>query len=243
MDSVGNLLRCERLRRDLSLEQVTAQTKISLPFLEAMEANRFDRLPAGLLTRSFIRQFAHTLGLDDEKLLASFKEQFEEPVIPMPPPLPMKASTLPLIGWLVVTVVLGGGVSDWWQNARQSSPSQQTPNMSFTQVPERAGRQPALSAQPSRNLSPGPIGVMRVVFSATEPVWISIESDGNHVYTGTLAGREDKEWEASGKMVARIGNAGGLEVSLNGKPMGSLGRHGQVRLLELTPSGAHLVTR
>ncbi len=116
-------------------------------------------------------------------------------------------------------------------------------NQPQLKVPTHAeGRPTVLSEQTGRNLSPGTIGVMRVVFTASEPVWISIESDGNHVYTGTLAGREDKEWEASGKMIARIGNAGGVEVSLNGKPIGSLGQHGQVRLLELTPGGAHLVS-
>ena len=244
MDSVGNFLRCERLRRDLSLEQVAAQTKISQPFLEAMEANRFDRIPAGLLTRSFIRQFARTLGLDDEKVMASFKEQFEEQVIPMPPPVPTKASILPSICWLVVTVVAGAAVSDLWQNQRQSSPVYLTPKPSLTRGPAPAqDRRPALSAQTSQNPSSGGIGVMRVVFSATEPVWLSIESDGNHVYSGTLAGQQDKEFDASGKMIALIGNAGGVEVSLNGEPTGSLGQHGQVRLLELTPGGVRLVSR
>jgi cytoskeleton protein RodZ len=243
MDSVGNFLRCERLRRDLSLEQVAAQTKISRRFLEAMEANRFDRLPAGLLTRSFMRQFARTLGLDDEKLMASFREQFEEPAIPMPAPLPTKTSILPSLGWLVVTVLLGGAVSDLWQNGRQSSPEHRIPKPSLAQVPAPVEhRQPALSAQTPRTISSGSVAV-RVVFSTTEPVWMSIESDGNQVYSGTLAGQQDKELEASGKMIALIGNAGGVEVSLNGTPMGSLGQHGQVRLLELTPNGGRLVSR
>jgi hypothetical protein len=84
---------------------------------------------------------------------------------------------------------------------------------------------------------------MRVVFSAREPVWISIESDGRHVYDGMLEGQQRKELEASGKMVALVGNAGGLEVSLNGNPIGSLGEHGQVRLVELTPGATHIVSR
>jgi cytoskeleton protein RodZ len=259
MDSIGNILRCERLRRGLRLEQVAEWTKISQPFLEAMEANRFDRLPAGLQSRSFILQYARTLNLDYEQLIASFKERFEEPVLPMPAPLPMKASVLPTIGWLIATVVFGGGVSSLWENERQSSPDSKTApmplaragsntdalveNKSQLKVPTPAeGRPTVLSEQTGRNLSPGTIGVMRVVFSASEPVWISIESDGNQVYSGTLAGQEDKEWEASGKMIARIGNAGGLEVLLNGKPIGPLGQHGQVRLLELTPGGAHLIS-
>jgi cytoskeleton protein RodZ len=259
MDSIGNILRCERLRQGLTLEQVTEWTKISQHFLEAMEANRFDRLPAGLLARSFILQYARTLNLDYEQLIASFKEHFEQPGLPMPAPLPMKASVLPSIGWLVVAVVFGGGVSSVWENSRESSPVASTMHLAQTRsnsdplvekqgqikVPARAEGQPtaALSAQTGRNLSPGTIGIMRVMFSASEPVWISIESDGNHVYSGTLAGQQDMEWEASGKMIARIGNAGGLEVRLNGKPIGSLGQHGQVRWLELTPGEAHFVSR
>jgi cytoskeleton protein RodZ len=261
MDLIGNMLRCERLRRGLRLEQVAEWTKIRQPFLEAIEADRFDRLPAGFLTRSFILQYARTLDLDHEQLIASLKEHFEEPVLPAPAPLPIKASALPSIGWLVVAVVFGGGVSSLWENGRKSSPDGRTAPMHLAptrsnsnalfenqrqlKVPTHAeGRPPVLSAQTGRNPTPGTIGAMRVVFSASEPVWISIESDGNHVYSGTLAGQEAKELEASGKMIARIGNAGGLEVSLNGKPIGSLGQHGQVRLLEMTPGGgAHLVSR
>jgi cytoskeleton protein RodZ len=264
MDSIGNILRCERLRQGLRLEQVAEWTKIGQPFLEAMEANRFDRLPAGLLTRSFILQYARTLNLDYEQLIASFKEHFEEPVLPMPTPLPMKvpmkASVLPTISWLIVAVVFGGGVSNLWENARQSSPDAKTSRMDVAQarsgvdalvenrsqikVPAHAeGRPNVLTEHTGRNLSPGTLGVMRVAFSATEPVWISIDSDGNHVYSGTLAGQERKELEASDKMIALIGNAGGLEVQLNGKPIGSLGQHGQVRWLELNSTGAHLVNR
>jgi cytoskeleton protein RodZ len=248
MDSIGAILRCERLRQGLQLEQVAKWTKISQPFLEAIEANRFDRLPAGLLTRSFILQYARVLNLDYEQLIAPFKEYFEEPVLPMPAPLAMKASVLPNIGWLVVAVVFGGGVSSFWQNLRQTSPDVSNANALLENQPQlnvpthAEGRPTVLSAQTGPSLSPGTIGAMRVVFSAREPVWISIESDGNHVYSGTLAGQQDKEWEASAKLIALIGNAGGLEVSLNGKPIGSLGGHGQVRLLELTPGGARLIS-
>ena len=260
MESIGNILRCERLRQGLRLEQVTERTKIRQPLLEAMEANRFDRLPAGFLTRSFILQYARTLNLDYEQLIACFKEHFEAPVLPMPVPLHMKASVLPSIAWLVVAVVFGGGVSSFWENARESSSDARIASMHHAQTRAQAeplvekqrqlkapthdeGRPTVSSGQIDRNLSPGASGVMRVVFSASEPVWISIESDGNHVYSGTLAGQEDKEFEASGKMIALIGNAGGLEVQLNGKPIRPLGQHGQVRWLELTPGGARLVSR
>jgi hypothetical protein len=40
-----------------------------------------------------------------------------------------------------------------------------------------------------------------------------------------------------------VGNAGGLEMTVNGKSVGPIGPHGEIRLLELTPAGARIVPR
>src|SRR5216684_1362456 len=105
MDSIGDTLRRERLRRGLKLEQVAAQTKIGSHFLRAIEENRFDRLPGGLFTRSFLRQYTHALELNEDDLVVSLK-QFEEPTIPVPEqPRQYKLSHLPhmpTVGWFVV---------------------------------------------------------------------------------------------------------------------------------------------
>ena len=77
MTSIGDTLRRERIRRGLELQQVASETKIGLHLLEAMEANQFDRLPGGVFKRSFLRQYAHKLGLDEDEVIASLKEQFE----------------------------------------------------------------------------------------------------------------------------------------------------------------------
>ena len=50
----------------------------------------------------------------------------------------------------------------------------------------------AVSAQTERNLSLGTIGVGHVVFSAREPVWVSVESDGKRVYRGSSKDRNEK---------------------------------------------------
>src|SRR5437899_738942 len=79
MTSIGDTLRRERLRRGLDLDKVAAETKIGRHQLEAIEANQFDRLPGGVFARSFIRQYARMLELDDEEILKELKQQFEEP--------------------------------------------------------------------------------------------------------------------------------------------------------------------
>jgi cytoskeleton protein RodZ len=67
MTSIGDRLRQERLRRGLDIHQLAEQTKINASMLEAIEADDLEKLPGSFFTRSFIRQYARALGLDDEE--------------------------------------------------------------------------------------------------------------------------------------------------------------------------------
>jgi cytoskeleton protein RodZ len=263
MDSIGDTLRRERLRRGLKLEQVAAQTKIGSHLLRAIEENRFDRLPGGLFTRSFLRQYTHALELNDDDLIASLK-QFEEPTIPVPElRRHYKPSQLPRMtttAWLVVVVFACGGIYAVLENARRSLPETDAIAQGAVAHGERAvSNHKAMPANaypevrkaedvaPTRDtrqlgLSSGE-AVMRVMFAASEPVWLAIKSDGVNTYTGTLQGQESKEFDASTKMTVLVGNAAGLAVSVNGKPVTLTGAHGQVRSLVLTPSGVSVVSR
>ena len=60
MSSIGELLRRERIRRGFGLEQISQELKIAPRFLEAIEDDRFDRLPGALFAKSFVRQYAPT---------------------------------------------------------------------------------------------------------------------------------------------------------------------------------------
>ncbi len=262
MDAIGNALRSERLRHGLTLEQIATQTKIGQYLLQAIEANQFDRLPGGLLTRSFLRQYAQVVGLDAEEVVASFKQQFEEPELAVTAPQPKfrysQRPLLPALFWLATAILVCAGLYAVWQNVRRSLPETNAAPLhnsrviseadlrltkSFQDLPELAPKErPAAVPYPSSRLGtePGPSSAIHVVFTATEPVWISIQSDGNPVYTGTLEQQHNKELAASSRMTAVVGNAGGLEVSLNGKAIGPIGQHGEVRVVELTPAGAHI---
>jgi hypothetical protein len=79
--------------------------------------------------------------------------------------------------------------------------------------------------------------------TATEDTWLSISSDGNPVFSGLLAASQTKTIESKGYAGLLVGNAAGLEVRLNGKPLGPLGAHGQVRILVLTPDRFQFVSR
>lgn len=73
MPPFGENLQREREMRGVSLEEISAATKISVRFLHAIEEEDFGVLPGGVFTRSFIRTYARYLGLDEERVMAEFQ--------------------------------------------------------------------------------------------------------------------------------------------------------------------------
>lgn len=84
MASFGENLRREREMRSVSLEEISAATKISVRFLSAIEKEQFDKLPGGIFNRGFVRAYAGYLGLDEEKIAAEFALAAGEPEAPLP---------------------------------------------------------------------------------------------------------------------------------------------------------------
>jgi hypothetical protein len=82
-----------------------------------------------------------------------------------------------------------------------------------------------------------------VEFSATEPVWVSVKCDGADTFTGTLDGTQAKTFAASNQVTVLVGNAGGLTIQLNGRPLGPLGARGEIQMVEFTPNGVRRMPR
>ena len=72
MGSFGENLRREREMRGVTLQEISAATKISVCFLKSIENEEFSRLPGGIFNRSFVRAYARYLGLDEDPLLEEY---------------------------------------------------------------------------------------------------------------------------------------------------------------------------
>jgi hypothetical protein len=82
---------------------------------------------------------------------------------------------------------------------------------------------------------------VKVAVTAAETVWILARSDGKFLFSGTLEANETRNVEAESMVVLRLGNAGGVTITLNGKPIGEIGPKGQVRTVQLTSGGFQIV--
>jgi transcriptional regulator with XRE-family HTH domain len=78
-EEFGPRLRRERERRKISLESISANTKVSISVFEALERDDVSRWPCGIFRRSFIRSYAEAIGLDGDDIVREFLERFPDP--------------------------------------------------------------------------------------------------------------------------------------------------------------------
>ena len=64
-----------RRTRGISLQEIAERTKISIRSLEAIECGEFRKLPGGIYTTSYLRQYARAIDYDEDALLQCYYSQ------------------------------------------------------------------------------------------------------------------------------------------------------------------------
>lgn len=72
----GAMLSAVREHLDLSLADVSEQTRIAVRFLQAIEDEAFDRLPSATFVRGYVREMATLLELDEDVVVEGYMERF-----------------------------------------------------------------------------------------------------------------------------------------------------------------------
>ena len=169
----------------------------------------------------------------------------------------LRGSTIGSLLAAVGVIMACALIYNWWQSpsaakvptARVQPVAAAPPIAIPAATPAPISAAPAPTApEPTASVSqpaptPADAAHVRVGLSADETTWVSISSDGKNVFAQALEPHETKIVEASSKIRLLVGNAGGVEISLNGKPIGPIGPRGQVRIIELTPAGFQIVPR
>jgi transcriptional regulator with XRE-family HTH domain len=72
----GALLRQIREACGIELREIAERSKIGMAYLSALESEVFAKLPAGVYVRGFLVEYARILGLDAERVKATYLERF-----------------------------------------------------------------------------------------------------------------------------------------------------------------------
>lgn len=129
--------------------------------------------------------------------------------------------------------------------------SSQTPQVAAPAVPPveapRPAPTPAPAGTPAARPAPAPApavvksgsGPQRLLIKAVEPTWIRVQPDEGRATEELLPAGASREWSAERRFLVTIGNAGGVELALNGKALPPLGPKGTViQRLELPQAPA-----
>ncbi|HEX6899598.1 MAG TPA: helix-turn-helix domain-containing protein [Thermoanaerobaculia bacterium] len=241
--SFGEWLRRQREMREISLRDIADRTKISRRYLEAMEADRFDLLPAPIFAKGFLREYARYVGLspDDvvnhylsvhhpEQLAGDPKEDTRvrtrpKTVDPGQPPVRRNWSqglALAVAGLVLLVLI---AVLAWFADRKRDEPSPDT------QAPPIAAPPPAPVAVPTPAPPPEPRAPIEVVMEFSGECWVDALMDGKTRRAENRFPGEALQLEAQKSIALQLGNAGVVEVLVNDYPMRLDAQQGEVRNL------------
>jgi len=249
MDSFFSELKKAREAKHLTLSDIADATSINVKLLEAIEQGHTSILPEPYV-RAFIREYASVVDLDPAEVLRNYEATTapkpletggqQTPVEPVPPgPFlsdhetagPGRPSPGLALGAIIVMAVAALLLVLWnlW-HWPEKGPTSENAVMDSTHTssslsPADSAGIAVLPARPSGHPSSDSL---TLTARAIDSVWILIQVDGLPPRDFILHPGSRPSWKAREKFVLTVGNAGGLEVTLNQKRFGVLGKRGAV---------------
>lgn len=108
-----------------------------------------------------------------------------------------------------------------------SSKNKQTIYTTGTQ-PQASQVKAASPISASSSVKPEPaLQVINLAMRARGDSWVQVKVDGKTVFQNVLKKNKSETWQAKAKIELSIGNAGVIDLEVNGKPISDLGRRGQ----------------
>jgi len=229
---IGNVLRTARERQGIELGEVERETRIRGRYLAALEAEKFELLPARAYAKGFLRVYADFLGLDGRLIVAEFDARFPDVEQPELAPARVSANVAPVWALRSTALLVAGlavvllGVLAWRFEAAGHKPASPalpptgTPQSRPVAVPPPTLQRPTHATTRSAQLvlrARGRCWLSIRAGSAVGPVLYEATLEAGGILRYTLATSRPRLW-------LRIGAPWNLELSLNGKPTTALPR-------------------
>lgn len=238
--SFGEELKRERLLREVSLEEISAATKISVRLLTALEDGDVRKLPAPVFIRGFIRAYSLYLGLDPIEKVNAYLGDVEPSSTPSATPVakPRGGSRFLRGPRSTAGTIVGGVTAVLLLLGLIANPEHRRPSVA------RRTRPAIVEPVSFKNVAPSnePTPLIRQEFAETSVVdenvalvlefddssWVEISADGAKVFGGLVSAGESRRFAARHEFRVTLGNAGGVRVSIDGQPSARLGGPGEV---------------
>ena len=236
--SFGRYLQAIRLEKKISLEKISAQTRIGLANLLMIEQENLEGLPAEVFVKGFLRSFADAIGADGDEAVRRYESRLNV-VQKIAVSEEFIGKSAPRMWWkLLISIVLLAGIIGvsifgvaFFNNQPDSgiSPEQKSPT--DISQPTDSPKHDKVDASIETAGTGAEKLVLRV--TAVEDTWLKIIVDEKESPEHTLTSGQKLELEATAGFNLLIGNSAGLKITLNDKPVPLGGKSGEVVTINL----------
>jgi cytoskeleton protein RodZ len=257
--SIGRTLRDARIAQGLTLEDVANKTKVRVTLLSLIESDQFEKVGAPTYVRGHIQAYARMLMIDEVELLKDFGKYSGDTPLDSEAPQPVsqfekrletkldfdsarlhkrEIKTSSGFNWSTLMVAALGlvlivGVFSFV--TRVNDGSQVPPLADSSEVFEDEDVQPAPTVTPGAeedNLTASANNdLVLVVLEAVDGnSWVrASDLDDVTLFEGTIRQGESQTISNLTDVKILVGNAGAINVNLNGQPFGKIGGTGEVK--------------
>lgn len=248
----GDTLRQERERQELTIQDVEKGTSIRAVYIEALEKGEYDKLPGEVYAKGFVKNYANFLNLNADELAKEFAAEITPPVVEVAEDVPVEeekvvveetpkpkqsktkitelqepdiklkksgesSSSSMIIAAVLLIAILAGGF--WYYTKNSTGEVAKVDPPKQTEVTQTANN-PVSAAVPQEGVN------IQATFDGD--CWTRVLVDGAFVYEGIPSAGQTFDWHGAEGVTIRVGNAGAVDIIMNGQNLGKLGAFGEV---------------
>lgn len=246
LEQFGEELKKLRQEKEVSLSDISVETRINQKFLESIESGKFHILPQTYI-RAFLKEYASMIGADPDEILEKYDLARQETLtsnifesnlqskhkIQKEDQKPFELSSIQrnlIFGSIILLAIVVITILAYTN--RNSTSDKPPKEISFDNVIRENEAVSITAPYTITDTQTTPriqkIDSLYLQINTQDSVWISILIDGKKGESYLLSPNRKKTWVAKEKFSITMGNAGGAFFQLNGKDIGYLGKRGAV---------------
>lgn len=245
--SLGSVIRQARIDAGLSIDDLSERTSIRAGLLKEIESDDFTKCGGETYARGHLRNIAPLLKMDAGVLLELYEneqsmqprriqEMLAENNVMTNPVDKKTISWKTLAGISLATLALLGAVQIIISNSETTEVSNpevvatESATAEPTNTPE-AQPTPTATTTPTtvRDTYSSGTGVSVSVVASRGNSWLFVSDDnGTTLYSGQIRSGQNLNFSSTTRVSLRVGNAGAVDVSVNGKSAQQIGDDGEV---------------
>ena len=238
--SLGSLIAKARKDAGLSLEDLAAKTNIRISVLSEIEKDNFSHCGGETYARGHVRNIASILKADQKEFIRLYEEEqggevrsmkdllVENSVMRLPAEA-RKVSWKVLVMISVVSLFAVGIAQVVISNLNTNEVVSGSPSASASPTAdETAAESPSAEPSAESTFSTG-TGVEVVIDAVRAKSWLFVSDDAGRVlFSGQILRGSAKTFSSDSQLNLKVGNAGGVDLKVNGKKVPSIGVDGEV---------------